>query len=155
MAWFKGLMATAFAATLAAAVSGVVLAGEINEENGVAIKGYDVVAYFTDKKPVPGNDSITSTYKGATFRFASAAHKATFDANPEKFTPQFGGFCAFGTASGYKADIDPAAFSVVDDKLYLNYSKTVRSTWKQDIPDYVSKAEANWPSVAQKTEVVR
>lgn len=153
MAAFKGFKAAIVAAAMA--VSSFAHAGEINEEKGVAIKGYDPVAYFTDGKPVQGAASHVSTYKGATFRFASAAHKAAFDANPEKYAPQFGGFCAFGTAGGYKADIDPAAFSVVDGKLYLNYNKTVQGKWKQDVAGYVSKAEANWPEVKGKSEVAR
>ena len=133
---------------------GVARAEPVNEDHGVAIKGYDPVAYFTDGKPVLGNFTITAQYDGATYRFASEDHKALFVKDPTKYLPQFGGFCAFGTANGHKADIDPAAFSIVDGKLYLNYSTEIQATWKQDIPGNIHKAEEAWPTVAKQTDVI-
>lgn len=94
-----------------------------------------------------GSALFRSDFQGSTFQFASAAHRDTFAANPEKFVPQYGGYCAYGMAKGYKATIDPAAFTVVGDKLYLNYSETVRSQWLTDIPGYTRKADTNWPEV--------
>jgi len=145
----------AFSLVAAMTLSGALLAGEINEVGGVAIKGYDPVAYFTDGKAVNGKPEFASTYKGATFRFASAAHKKAFDAAPDRYAPQYGGFCAYGTADGHKADIDPAAFTVVSGKLYLNYSKAVQTRWKQDVPGYIAKANDRWGEVSQQSEVIR
>ena len=88
-------------------------AGEFNEHNGVAIKGYDPVAFFKDNKPVRGNDDLRFDYKGSAFVFASQENRAAFAADPERYAPQYGGYCAFGTARGYKADIDPSTFTVV------------------------------------------
>lgn len=134
---------------------GVARAGTVNEDHGVAIKGYDPVAYFTDNRPVKGSKAHRFAYQGVTYEFASAAHRKAFAADPEKYAPQFGGFCAYGTAVGHKADIDPAAFSIVEGRLYLNYSMKVRDIWKQDKPGYIHKADAAWPAVSQQTDVVR
>ena len=134
---------------------GVAQAGTVNEDHGVAIKGYDPVAYFTDNKPVKGSKAHSFVYEGVTYEFASAAHRKLFAADPEKYAPQFGGFCAYGTASGHKAVIDPAAFSIVEGKLYLNYNTEVRDVWRKDEPGYIHKADEAWPTVSQQTEVVR
>jgi YHS domain-containing protein len=130
-----------------------VCAAEFFERNNLAIDGYDPVAYFTEMKPVEGSPEFHADYQGSTFQFASAAHRDAFTADPEKFAPQYGGYCAYGMAKGYKASIDPAAFTVVGDKLYLNYSETVRSQWLMDIPGYIRKADANWPDVRKVTKV--
>jgi len=129
-------------------------AGSVNETDGLAIKGYDPVAYFTDNKPVEGSTAYTSVYEGVTYRFASADHRKLFSENPAKYVPEFGGFCAYGTAAGHKATIDPAAFTIVDGKLYFNYSLDVLATWRKDEPGYIHKAEENWPTVSQQTDVV-
>ena len=134
---------------------GVAQAGTVNEDHGVAIKGYDPVAYFTDNKPVKGSKAHSFVYEGVTYEFASAAHRKLFVADPEKYAPQFGGFCAYGTAAGHKAVIDPAAFSIVEGKLYLNYDTKVRAVWRKDEPGYIHKADEAWPSVSQQTDVVR
>jgi YHS domain-containing protein len=128
-------------------------AGEFFEENGMAIRGYDPIAYFAEMKPVKGLAEFHAEYQGSTFYFSSAANRDTFAANPVKFAPQYGGYCAFGMAKGYKAVIDPDAFTVVDDKLYLNFSESVRSQWKLDIPGYIRKANANWPEIKRLTKV--
>ncbi len=133
---------------------GIAQAGTVNEDHGIAIKGYDPVAYFTDNKPVKGSTAHSFVYEGATYEFASEGHRKAFAADPEKYVPQFGGFCAYGTATGHKADVDPAAFTIVDGKLYLNYSTKVRDVWKQDEPGYIHKADAAWPTVSQQTEVL-
>lgn len=128
-------------------------AGEYFERDGVAIGGYDPVAYFVETKPVKGLPEFQAEYLGSTFHFSTAANRDRFAANPAKLAPQYGGYCAFGMAKGYKAVIDPAAFTVVDDKLYLNYSEAVRSQWKSDIPGYVRKADANWSDVRKLNKV--
>jgi YHS domain-containing protein len=126
-------------------------AGENNvDSSGLALKGYDPVAYFTEKKPVAGKPEFTARHEGATYRFASAANRDAFAAAPAKYAPQYGGYCAFGMASGYKAPIESDAWTVVDGKLYLNYNRSVRSQWSSDVPGYVRKADANWPSVRSK-----
>jgi YHS domain-containing protein len=126
-------------------------AGENNvDSSGLALKGYDPVAYFSEKKPVQGKPEFSATHQGATYRFASAANRDTFAAAPAKYAPQYGGYCAYGVASGYKAPIEPDAWTVVDDKLYLNYNQSVRSRWAADIPGYLRKSEANWPTVRSK-----
>lgn len=129
------------------------LAGEYFERHGAAIDGYDPVAYFTDLKPVKGLPDFQASYQGSTFYFVSAAHRDTFTGDPGKFAPQYGGYCAFGMAKGYKAAIDPAAFTVVGDKLYLNYNGTVRALWVLDIQGYVKKADQNWPEVRKSVTV--
>ena len=129
-------------------------AGNIWFEGGVlgssAVRGYDVVAYFTDRKPVEGKSDYTHEWNNTTWRFASVAHRDLFAANPEKYAPQYGGWCAWAVSQGYTASIDPAAWRIVDGKLYLNYSKSVQSQWAQNIPDYISKGDANWPRLKQK-----
>jgi YHS domain-containing protein len=126
-------------------------AGENNvDSSGLALKGYDPVAYFSEKKPVQGKPEFSATHQGATYRFASAANRDTFAAAPAKYAPQYGGYCAYGVASGYKAPIEPDAWTVVDDKLYLNYNQSVRSRWASDIPGYLRKADSNWPTVRSK-----
>ena len=126
-------------------------AGESNlDASGLALKGYDPVAYFTEQKPLKGKPEITAQHEGATYRFASAANRDAFAAAPAKYAPQYGGYCAFGVASGYKAPIEPDAWTVVDGKLYLNYNQSVRSKWSSDIPGFLRKGDANWPTVRAK-----
>ncbi|OQW38374.1 MAG: hypothetical protein A4C66_11790 [Nitrospira sp. HN-bin3] len=128
-------------------------ATQLFERNGLAIDGYDPVAYFTEMKAVKGLPDFRADYHGSTFQFMSAEHRAAFAADPEKFAPQYGGYCAYGTAKGYKAKIAPEAFTVVQGKLYLNYSEAVRTRWLSDIPGYIQKADANWPEVQKQTRV--
>lgn len=138
---------------LIAALVSPVFSAEFFDRNGLAIDGYDPVAYFTEMKPLKGSSEFRADYQGSTFHFVSVAHRDAFAANPEKFAPQYGGYCAYGMAKGYKAKIDPATFTVVGDKLYLNYSETVRSQWLTDIPGYIRKADANWPDVRKVANV--
>lgn len=121
------------------------IAGAINlDSSGVAIMGYDPVAYFSESGPAMGSGQYTATHDGAVYRFSSAENQASFEADPAKYVPAYGGYCAYGMAQGYKAPIDPQAFTVVDDRLYLNYSTGVRDTWQSDIPGYIAKADENW-----------
>lgn len=113
----------------------------------LALRGYDPVSYFTDGAPTPGEIDITAEHQGATYRFASAEHKAMFEADPAKYAPQYGGYCAFGLAQGYKFDGDPQVWKIVDDKLYLNLSSKVSTIWQQDVPGNIENADAKWQMV--------
>lgn len=130
-----------------------ICAGQFFERNGLAIDGYDPVAYFTEQKPVKGSPEFRVEFEGATFQFTLAAHRDAFVADPSKFVPQYGGYCSYGMARGYKAKIDPAAFTIVGHKLYLNYGEAVRSRWLADVPGYIQKADVNWPEVQKSTKV--
>jgi len=138
---------------LLAAFAGVAFAAEkpVNTSLlGVAIKGYDPVAYFKDSRPVEGESRFTVEWIGAKWRFSSAENSALFKANPEKYAPQFGGYCASAVSRGYTASIDPASWKIVEGKLYLNYSSKVQAMWAEDLPGNISKAEANWPKLIGK-----
>jgi YHS domain-containing protein len=119
-------------------------------KNG-AIKGYDPVAYFTDGKPVKGLDSIALNWQGATWHFANSHHRELFIAEPEKYAPQFGGWCAYGWSKGYPAKIEPEAWSIVDNKLYLNYNLEVRDDWEKKRAEYIQKAEMSYQKVFKKS----
>ncbi|HEY5550521.1 MAG TPA: YHS domain-containing (seleno)protein [Opitutaceae bacterium] len=126
-------------------------AGPVNTNwRGLAIKGYDPVAYSTDGKPVEGSAEMTFEWEGAKWRFASAEHRDAFAKEPARYAPQFGGYCAWAVSQGYTADIDPEAWKIVDGKLYLNYSPKIQEKWVQDIPGNIAKAEANWPKLREK-----
>ena len=114
---------------------------------GTAIDGTDPVAYFTENKPVKGSSDFAHEWNGATFHFASAENRDLFAANPEKYAPQYGGYCAWAVSQGYTASTDPEAWKIVDGKLYLNYSKSVQQTWEQDIPGNIAAGDGNWPKV--------
>jgi YHS domain-containing protein len=129
-------------------------AGEYFEKNGIALRGYDPVAYFKSGQPVRGTAAYTAEYRGSTFQFASQANRDAFVADPARYAPQYGGFCAFGAAGGYKAAIDPTAFSVVNGKLYLNYDRAVQKEWSKDVPGFIAKADRNWPTVSAQTKVI-
>ena len=116
-------------------------------EQGIAIGGYDPVAYFTDGGPRQGKPEFAAQHDGATWWFASAEHKAMFAADPDKYMPAFGGFCAYGTSRGYLVKIEPEAWSIVDGRLYLNYDLGVRDTWMKDTKGYIDQAKANWPKL--------
>ncbi len=109
-----------------------------------AIRGYDPVAYFEDGRPERGSDQWTFDWEGAVWHFSSQAHRDAFAADPLRFAPQFGGYCAYGLSQGYKVSIDPTAFAIVDGKLYLNYSHAVQNTWNIDRQGYIVKASQQW-----------
>ncbi len=114
---------------------------------GVALGGYDATSYFSGK-PQEGDAAITENWQGATWRFASAANRDLFAASPEKYAPQYGGYCAYAAAKGSLASGDPLAWTVHNKKLYINYSSGVRKTWEKDIEGYVTKGDKNWPGLA-------
>lgn len=145
----RRLLLAATSLPVAALMAGPSLAAqpEVFVTGDVAINGYDPVAYFTDAKPVLGNASLNSVFNGATWHFASAENKASFDAEPARFAPQFGGYCAYAVSKGYTAPTDPNAWTVHDGKLYLNYSLRARDLWSEDVPGNITKGNANWPAV--------
>ena len=134
----------AVGAALPAAAGGVVNSSLLG---GVAIEGTDPVAYFDEGEPVAGSSDFEHDWMGATWRFASAENRDRFAADPETYAPQYGGYCAWAVSQGYTAKIDPAAWKIVDGKLYLNYSKDVQTQWAGDIPGNIAKADANWPQI--------
>ncbi len=117
---------------------------------GTALKGYDPVAYFKEGRPVKGKDEFRHDWMDAKWYFASAANRDEFARNPEKYAPQFGGYCSWAVATGYTASIDPEAWRIVDGKLYLNYSKDVQKKWEQDVPGFIRKGNENWPKLIKK-----
>jgi len=123
----------------------------LNLDNaGVAIQGYDPVAFFTDHKPVKGNPEIPARHNGAIYYFASKEHRDLFKADPAKYEPVFGGYCAFGVSKGKLVEIDVNAFQIVNDRLILQYSKDVRDNFNKDTQGNLKKAESNWPGLVEK-----
>ena len=118
--------------------------------SNVAVGGYDPVAYFVDGKPVKGDKAFALDHAGAQWRFATAQNRDRFAAAPERYAPQYGGYCAWAVSQGYTASGDPQYWKVVDDKLYLNYDASVQKKWEQDVPGFIVKANQNWPSVLGK-----
>ena len=112
--------------------------------------GYDPVAYFTDGKPMRGSGYHVTAHEGVTYAFTSKEHQKMFEANPQKYLPAYGGYCAYGVAVGKKFVIDPEAWKIVDGVLYLNLDKDIQKKWEKDIPGYIKKAEANWPKIKDK-----
>ncbi len=126
---------------------GETLVNTLYSDDGVAIRGYDPVAYHAQGKPVQGDAKITFNYKGATWRFASAENRDLFAANPEKYEPAYGGYCAYGTGEGYLVKTEPEAFTIIDGKLYLNYDVSVSEEFRQDIAGRIALAEKSWPEL--------
>lgn len=114
------------------------------QTDGVAIHGYDPVAYFLENKPVIGKPENTFTWNGATWQFASSENLEMFKQKPEQYAPQYGGYCAYGASRGYLATTDPHAFTILNEKLYLNYNLEVRTLWMNDVNDRILKADYNW-----------
>lgn len=120
---------------------------KVYAEDGVAIDGTDPVAYFTQSQPVAGSPDITHDWNGATWRFSTPANRDAFAADPDRYAPQFGGYCAWAVSQGYTASTTPKAWRIVDDKLYLNYSRRIQRRWERDIPGHIAAGETNWPQV--------
>ena len=120
---------------------------ETFQSNGIAINGIDPVAYFTDGGPVQGDMAHSIDYKGAKWLFVSADNKAAFEADPEKYGAKFGGYCAYAASLGYLAPTQPEAWTVFEDRLYLNANLRARELWLQDVPGNIAKGEANWPGI--------
>jgi YHS domain-containing protein len=157
----KPFLATALVSVTLAAplVTAPALAGvpgstsSINvDEHGVALGGYDAVAYFETGHPTHGKEAIATTYGGARYLFASEAHLKTFLSNPSKYIPEFGGFCAVGTSYGEKVDVDPETGKVVKGKLYLNNNPKAAAKFDEDQQGTITRAEQNWPTVKDKPQ---
>lgn len=132
---------------LAAAKTAPISTGTFSD---LALSGYDTVAYFTDGKPVKGDPKFSYKYEGATWRFASAAHLEAFKADPTKYAPQYGGYCAYAVAKNSTASSDPQAWRIVDGKLFLNYDKDIQKKWEAKQAEFISSANKNWPSIVSK-----
>ena len=115
--------------------------------DGIAVDGTDVVAYFTESTPVAGSPEITHSWVGVTWRFSTDANRASFAADPAAYAPQYGGYCAWAVSEGYTASTVPDAWKIVDDKLYLNFSRRIQRRWERDIPGRIARGDANWPAV--------
>ncbi len=148
MSMSKILIALIFAIT-----SGVVLAGTLqySTENG-AIDGYDPVAYFIDGVAKRGSANITAEWNNAVWRFTSEPHRDAFISNPEKYAPQYGGFCALGMAHGSDVPTDPTAWTVWEDKLYLNMINEVTTTWRYNPDRLIVRANKQWEMINSATE---
>ena len=112
-----------------------------------ALRGYDAVAYFSEHKAVKGLPQFSWRWQGSEWRFASATNMTAFQADPEKYAPQFGGYCAYGVSQGYAPETDPTAYSIIDGKLYLNYNHAVSAKWRQDTAGYIAQGKKNWPGL--------
>lgn len=116
-------------------------------KNNVAVQGYDPVAYFKVGAPVEGLEEFSTMYHGAEFRFSSAENLAAFEADPAKYAPQYGGYCAWAVAQGKTAKGDKDNWSIVDGKLYLNYNNGIQKKWEKDRDAFIQSADENWPEV--------
>ena len=116
---------------------------------GVGAGGYDLVAYQTEGAARAGSPTIVERHEGIVYRFATEDNRRLFAADPARYLPEFGGYCAWAVANGYTAHGDPNAWSVVDGRLFLNYSRAIRSRWQRDTAANISKGQANWPRVLE------
>ena len=120
------------------------------DRGGIAIQGYDPVAFFTDDRPVKGNPQFQSEYHGAKYYFASSEHKAAFDKEPAKYEPQFGGYCAYGASRGHTAPIKIEAWQIVNGRLLMQYDLGVKDDFNKDQQNNLGKADRNWPGLVEK-----
>jgi len=135
-----------------ASLSTVALAKELNnlDGNGVALQGYDPVAFFTDNRPVRGDQQFQTQYHGATYYFTTAEHKAMFEKEPAKYEPQFGGFCAYGASRGKTVPIKIEAWQIVNGRLLMQYNLDVKGKFNSDPQGNLNKADKNWPGLVEK-----
>ncbi|MEM9257916.1 MAG: YHS domain-containing (seleno)protein, partial [Pseudomonadota bacterium] len=132
------------------AFASLAIAGHDTEtdKNGVILAGYDAVAYFTQGKPVKGSADYTAEYNDAIYQFSSSKNRDLFLADPARYAPQYGGFCAYGMTFGKKIPVNGEAFEVVDGKLYVNKNVRIYKKWAKDIPGHIEEADAEWLEVA-------
>lgn len=123
---------------------------EVFSTAGVAISGYDAVAYFTEGRPVEGKPSFSLKWRGVTWQFASAQTMDAFEMNPGAYAPQYGGYCAYAMSKGAVATTVPEAFTINKGRLYLNFSTAVRTIWGEDIPGNVALADSHWPAALDR-----
>ncbi len=115
-----------------------------------AIKGYDTVAYFTQGKPVEGDKRYSTEYKQAKWLFSSQENLDLFVSDPEKYTPQYGGYCAYAVSQNTTASIKPELFTIYDGKLYLNYNNSINEKWSANKENFIKEADANWSGLLAK-----
>lgn len=128
--------------------------GPINvDQDGAAVHGYDVVAYFTLGRPVEGVEEHEVEYRNATFRFASSEHKEIFLSDPEAYVPAYGGYCAVGIAHGYKDGMHPEAFEIVDGRLFFNLAPWIHESWRQNMNTLIVQADERWPTVKDSLRI--
>ncbi len=120
-----------------------------SKKSTLALQGYDTVAYFTVGSPTKGSADYTTTYSGAEFRFVSEENLNLFLSDPEKYAPQYGGYCAWAVAKGKTAKGDARRWAIVDGKLYLNYNKGIQKKWDKDRTGFITSGDQNWPTVLQ------
>ena len=147
------LRAALFGVALSAAPA--LAADHVNLVQGIALRGYDPVAYFTQGKAVRGDPKITAKFDGATYDFVDEKDRAAFEADPAKYAPQYGGFCAAATTHGRKVDADPHKFVVKDGKLYVNYNQEALDFFAKDLPTNITAADRKWPEVKEIEQVIR
>jgi len=145
-----GLLSAAWLPARAAPAVNTLKSGLLGGRDDVAILGYDPVAYFTAGKPVKGSDEFTWEWMGAKWKFSSRAHLETFRAEPARYAPQYGGYCAYGVSRGYLVKIEPEQFSIIDGKLYLNYDASVQAEWRKDPAGYIRSADAKFLGLLSK-----
>ena len=143
------VMITACAAT-PGKVSQTEPVDELNLQHGVALKGYDPVAYFAEAEPTPGNPAISYQWQGANWLFSTREHRTAFMADPAHYSPQFGGYCAFAVSRGTTADADPHQWAIVDGKLYVNNNAIAKRFWDQDRPANIVAGDTNWPLIPKR-----
>jgi YHS domain-containing protein len=147
------IVATAVLAALpvwAVAGSPATPVAPVNTTDGLALKGYDPFAYFTDEHPTKGEDQYSFQWKGVTYRFASAENLQRFKADPERYLPQYGGYCAYAMSLDRIADIDPYRWAIVGGKLYLNNGFIAQDLWSLDKSGNIASADRNWPLYPKK-----
>ncbi len=123
---------------------------ELNLQHGVALKGYDPVAYFTGAEPVAGNPAISYRWEGATWLFSDEGHRKAFITDPAHYAPQYGGYCAFAVSRGTTADADPHQWAIVDGRLYVNNNAVAKKLWDQDRPGNITAGNLNWPLIPKR-----
>ena len=131
-----------FAMSSASAAIDAIYTGFFSNE---ALRGYDTVAYFTMGMPIEGSDEYTFEYQGATWKFSSQEHLDLFKADPGKYAPQYGGYCAWAMANGDTASAEPDLWTIHEGKLYLNYSRRINQRWKADMENFIKSADVEWP----------
>ncbi len=150
LSYWKFLMISALSLLIAATAFGAERDRVFQAQEGIAINGYDPVAYFEENGPKKGSSEFTVEWDGATWLFASSENRDKFESDPEKWAPAYGGYCAWAVSKNYLASTDPDAWSIVDDRLYLNFNKQIRSRWSKNPARNIRRADKNWPGVLSK-----
>lgn len=132
---------------ISVSTSGLAQSSEVFQKEGIAINGYDAVAFFTEQKPSKGDKEFKHSYKNVDWLFSSLSNIELFKASPEKYAPQYGGYCAFGAADGHKAPTQADTWTILNDKLYFNYNTKVKAMWNKDMQTNIEKADNNWSKV--------